>query len=152
MKQSCRAFSSLTAEVVKTLMRPTVCLLTCGLLVLGLIAGDTSIRAESVGETADTDAMNSLRARVVEFAIPYSRKGQAALSHQACMPGMSSRSGSTHEIAFDPRNSDILWITGQNYDTLVKVRTNGEMKLIPLPAQRPARHRLRFRRASLGHA
>lgn len=51
---------------------------------------------------------------VTEYAIPYPPSAQAAASHG----GMA---GSTHEIAFDERRR-MLWISGQNHDSLVRVR------------------------------
>ena len=73
--------------------------------------------------------------RIFEFSIPYTNAATAAA--QPCMPGMAmaaGMSGSTHEITFDHNGGNVLWITGQNYDTLVRLQTSGRMSLISLPA------------------
>jgi virginiamycin B lyase len=54
--------------------------------------------------------------RVTEYAIPYPPAAPAAASH-----GAMAHAGSTHEIVFDPRR-DMLWISGQNHDALVRIR------------------------------
>ena len=54
---------------------------------------------------------------IFELAIPYPDK----LS-----------SGSTHEITYNQNGGDVFWVTGQNYDTLVKVGLNGALSLYPL--------------------
>ena len=75
------------------------------------------------------------RASIVEFSIPYTNAATAAA--QPCMPGMAmaaGMSGSTHEITFDHNGGNVLWVTGQNYDTLVKLQTDGSMNLISLPS------------------
>lgn len=43
-------------------------------------------------------------------------------------------SGSTHEITYNENDGKVLWVTGQNYDTVVKVALSGDLKLYPLPA------------------
>ena len=53
---------------------------------------------------------------VTEYAIPYRDTGAAAAAQ-----GDMGHAGSTHEIAFDTRR-DMLWISGQNHDALVRVR------------------------------
>jgi virginiamycin B lyase len=54
---------------------------------------------------------------IVEIAIPYLDK---------------SSPGSTHEITYNQNGGDVFWVTGQNYDTLVKVGLNGAPSLYPL--------------------
>lgn len=68
--------------------------------------------------SAASYALASARGTIFEFAIPYSVK----------LP-----SGSTHEITYNPNDGNALWVTGQNYDTLVKVALNGEMTLYSMP-------------------
>jgi len=64
-------------------------------------------------------ALASPPGTIFEFPIPY----------PIALP-----SGSTHEITFNKNGGKVLWVTGQNYDTLVKVALNGDLKLYPLPA------------------
>jgi virginiamycin B lyase len=54
---------------------------------------------------------------IFEIAIPYPDK---------------SSLGSTHEITYDQNGGDVFWVTGQNYDRLVKVGLNGALSLYPL--------------------
>lgn len=42
--------------------------------------------------------------------------------------------GSTHEITFDAQGGTTLWITGQNYDSVVQVTGNGAMTFYPMPS------------------
>lgn len=77
------------------------------------------------------------RATIMEFAIPYTNRQDA--DAQPCMPGMAAASpgftpGSTHEITFDQNGGNVLWISGQNYDTLVKVSLDGQLQLYSLPS------------------
>jgi virginiamycin B lyase len=71
-------------------------------------------------------------ATIMEFPIPYLNK--PAANAAPCMPGMPSDPGSTHEITFDQNGGTVLWVTGQNYDTLVKVSLNGQLQLYSLPS------------------
>jgi virginiamycin B lyase len=68
---------------------------------------------------------------VTEYAIPYSPQEQAAASH-----GDMAHAGSTHEIVYDQRRN-MLWISGQNHDALVRVRFDGagvpHMAIAPMP-------------------
>ena len=60
---------------------------------------------------------------VIEFAIGYPETKHPSSAHH----------GSTHEITH--RNgSDVLWVTGQKYDTLVKLATDGRTSLYSMPA------------------
>lgn len=70
--------------------------------------------------------------KIFEFAIPYPNRNQPA-AHQNCMPMGSGHAGSTHEITYNRHGGDVMWITGQNYDTLVKVALDGKMQLYALP-------------------
>ena len=67
---------------------------------------------------------------VTEYAIPYRDTGAAA-AH-----GDMDHAGSTHEIVFDQRRN-MLWISGQNHDALVRVRFDGagvpHMGIEPMP-------------------
>lgn len=66
---------------------------------------------------------------VVEYPVAYpnATAGETGLCHPA-------QPGSTHEITFDADGGEALWITGQNYDYVVKVTTAGEMTYFPMPA------------------
>ena len=46
----------------------------------------------------------------------------------------STHHGSTHEITHHQNGSDVLWVTGQQYDTLVKLATDGRTSLYSTPA------------------
>jgi virginiamycin B lyase len=63
-------------------------------------------------------ALASAVGTILEFPIPYPET----------LP-----TGSTHEITYNQNGGNVLWVTGQNYDTLVKVALNGDLKLYPLP-------------------
>lgn len=65
---------------------------------------------------------------VVEYPIDYSIG--PAVETGACHPAPK---GSTHEITFDANGGKTLWITGQNYDRVVRVSESGQMKLFALP-------------------
>ncbi|HEX6098608.1 MAG TPA: hypothetical protein VF432_19990 [Thermoanaerobaculia bacterium] len=66
---------------------------------------------------------------VVEYPIRY--PNATTVETGACHPAPK---GSTHEIAFDPDGGRELWITGQNYDQVVKVTTGGATTFYPMPA------------------
>jgi streptogramin lyase len=70
---------------------------------------------------------------VVEFSIPYPTNETADLQGSHTMPMGAGHAGSTHEFAYNNNGGNAIWITGQNYDTLVKVALDGEMKLYSLP-------------------
>ena len=61
-------------------------------------------------------------AEIVDFLIDYPNKVAIPTSLQ----------GSTHEITFNPEG-DTLWVTGQNYDQLVAISLDGDMKFYPMP-------------------
>ena len=63
-------------------------------------------------------ALASLPGTIFEFPIPYP---------------ITLPTGSTHEITYNQNGGTVLWVTGQNYDTLVKVALNGDLTLYPLP-------------------
>lgn len=65
---------------------------------------------------------------VVEYAVNY--PNVTSVETGACHPAPK---GSTHEIAFNPRGGRELWITGQNYDQVVKVATDGTMTFHAMP-------------------
>ena len=68
------------------------------------------------------------RGTVVEYPVAY--PNVPAVETGACHPAPK---GSTHEIAFDPEGGRTLWITGQNYDQVVKVTESGAMTFHPMP-------------------
>ncbi|HEX8513852.1 MAG TPA: hypothetical protein VF688_12185 [Allosphingosinicella sp.] len=56
-----------------------------------------------------------------EYALGYAER--TVPGRNSCDPkaGEAVHSGSTHEIAFDHKNPGDIWVTGQNYDSLVRV-------------------------------
>src|SRR5260370_41965326 len=60
---------------------------------------------------------------VIEFAIGYPKTKDPSSAHH----------GSTHEITCHRNGSDVLWVTGQKYDTLVKLATDGRTSLYSMP-------------------
>ena len=70
-------------------------------------------------------------AEVREYAIAYPHRGEPPRNNCDPKPGDVVHPGSTHEIAFDPKRPGDLWITGQNYDWLVRVApTDGAMRFV----------------------
>lgn len=67
---------------------------------------------------------------VVEFSIVY--PNTTSVETGACHPAPT---GSTHEITFNAAGGSDLWITGQNYDQVVKVTQSGAMTFYPMPAK-----------------
>ena len=65
---------------------------------------------------------------VVEFPVNY--PNVPSVETGACHPAPK---GSTHEITFDAKGGGALWITGQNYDQVVKVTQSGAMTFYPMP-------------------
>jgi virginiamycin B lyase len=65
---------------------------------------------------------------VVEFPVTY--PNQPSVKTGACHPAPT---GSTHEITFDAKGGKSLWITGQNYDEVVRVSESGAMTFYPMP-------------------
>ena len=74
-------------------------------------------------------------ALIREFSIAYPEHAHASprrgchASGEHGAPAM----GSTHEITFDERRRGPLWISGQNYDTLVRVGPDGRMSYRTMP-------------------
>jgi virginiamycin B lyase len=63
---------------------------------------------------------------VTEYAIDYpGEPNPPAPGHGVHAPGGASHPGSTHEIAYDER-SGALWISGQNHDSLARVRLDAD--------------------------
>jgi len=69
-------------------------------------------------------AQGSAPGTVTEFAIAYPDREHMSCSQQGC----------THEITYNQNGGDVLWITGQDYDRLVKVGMDGQMSFYSLPA------------------
>ena len=61
---------------------------------------------------------------VIEFTIGYPETKHPSSVHH----------GSTHEITHHRNGGDVLWVTGQQYDTLVKLAADGRTSLYPMPA------------------
>lgn len=80
-------------------------------------------------------AQTSRRAGVTEFPIAYPGVAQATGGRgcHVASEGASSPMGSTHEITFDERRKGDLWISGQNYDALVRVAADGRMHFRQMP-------------------
>src|ERR1700730_12384966 len=85
-------------------------------VLLSLCAFSLALRAQSPGT-------------VIEYAVKYPNATSVEIG--ACHPAPT---GSTHEIAFNPTGRRELWITGQNYDQVVRVTTDGAMTFCPMPA------------------
>jgi len=68
-------------------------------------------------------AQASAPGTVTEFTIAYPHREHCSSSHRGC----------THEITYNQNGSDVFWITGQDYDTLVKVGLDGQMSYYSLP-------------------
>lgn len=73
-------------------------------------------------------------ADIKEYAIAYpGRPDPPRSSCDPAAPGGTVHSGSTHEIAFDHKRPGDLWITGQNYDWLVRVTpSTGDRKFVAM--------------------
>jgi virginiamycin B lyase len=74
----------------------------------------------------------------VEYPIPWAPAGKAGRPlhcghHGDGCVDPSRQAGSTHEIAFDERRRE-FWISGQNWDSLARVRPDGTMRLQLTPA------------------
>ncbi|PTL82151.1 hypothetical protein [Vitiosangium sp. GDMCC 1.1324] len=67
---------------------------------------------------------------VVEFPVAY--PNLPSVQTGACHPAPT---GSTHEITFDAKGGKALWITGQNYDEVVRVTESGAMTFFPMPTR-----------------
>ncbi len=65
---------------------------------------------------------------VVEFPVAY--PNVPSVETGACHPAPK---GSTHEITFDAKGGNTLWITGQNYDSVVQVAESGAMVFHAMP-------------------
>lgn len=65
---------------------------------------------------------------IVEFPVVY--PGVTSVEVGACHPAPA---GSTHEITFDVDGGTTLWITGQNYDSVVEVTESGAMTFHAMP-------------------
>lgn len=92
---------------------PVVALALC-------VAFSVPLSAQSPGTPAGT---------VLEFPVAY--PNQPSVRTGACHPAPK---GSTHEITFDAKGGNTLWITGQNYDSVVNVTESGAMTFYPMTA------------------
>jgi virginiamycin B lyase len=70
---------------------------------------------------------------VIEFAIGYPETKDPPSAHHCSTHESSAHHGSTHEITHHRNGSDVLWVTGQKYDTLVKLTTDGRTSLFSMP-------------------
>ncbi|HEU0134785.1 MAG TPA: hypothetical protein VFR28_08175 [Allosphingosinicella sp.] len=70
---------------------------------------------------------------VKEYPIAYGQHGVVPRGSCDSRPGDAVHPGSTHEIAFDQKRPADLWITGQNYDWVVRVTpATGKMGFVPM--------------------
>lgn len=68
-----------------------------------------------------------------EFPVAYPQHGVTPRNNCDPKPGEPIHPGSTHEITFDASRPGNIWITGQNYDWLVRVTpTTGAMHFVPV--------------------
>jgi virginiamycin B lyase len=65
---------------------------------------------------------------VVDYPVNY--PNETTVTTGACHPAPK---GSTHEITFNAKGGKTLWITGQNYDSVVEMSESGAMKIHPMP-------------------
>src|SRR5271155_2294702 len=70
---------------------------------------------------------------VIEFAISYSEEKDPEKKDPEKKDPSCAHHGSTHEITHHRNGSDVLWVTGQKYDTLVKLTTDGRTSLFSMP-------------------
>lgn len=68
--------------------------------------------------------------QVVEFPLVYPHA--PSVETGACHPAPA---GSTHEITFDAARGHDLWITGQNYDTVVRLTESGAPTYYAMPVK-----------------
>ena len=68
-------------------------------------------------------AQSTAPGTVTEYPIAWPNQAHSSSSH----------AGSTHEITFNEKGGRELWITGQNYDSLARVTTDGKMTLYSTP-------------------
>ena len=89
-----------------------------------------AVTAAIVSFPEHSPAQHGAAGQVTEFAIAYPPTAGAppAGGHGA------AHGGSTHEITFNPRGGSDLWISGQNWDSLVRVTPSGEMRFHAMPA------------------
>lgn len=99
--------------------------------------GVTALAATSLvlSLAADVYAQASRPATVTEFPIAYPNNAQTSPRRGCHVSGVATAPpmGSTHEITFDERGGGDLWISGQNYDSLVRVGADGRMSFRSLP-------------------
>jgi hypothetical protein len=96
---------------------------------LGLVLLGVSVAVVSAGLAmgmAPAANRGRSRHRVVEFRIAYPR-GTAGNPPGATAPG------STHELTFNPRAPDAIWITGQNEAEVVRLGLQGQETFFPMP-------------------
>ncbi len=63
---------------------------------------------------------------VVEFPLAWPNKNTSDCANKV---------GSTHEITYDPNGGDVLWITGQNYDEIARVTSDGAVNFFNMPTK-----------------
>jgi virginiamycin B lyase len=77
---------------------------------------------------------SSAASDVKEYPIAYGQHGVTPRSScDPAKPGEQVHPGSTHEITFDHKRPGDLWLTGQNYDWVVRVTpATGKMAFFPM--------------------
>lgn len=71
-----------------------------------------------------------LAAQVIEYPVVY--PNTTSVETGACH---AAPTGSTHEITFDAQGGRDLWITGQNYDQVVRVTESGALTFHAMPSK-----------------
>lgn len=88
----------------------------------------------ALGEGGGKAAPDPAGADLKEYALAYPKRPDP--SRNSCdpmKPGEMVHSGSTHEIAFDHKSPGDLWVTGQNYDWLVRIApATGAARFVPM--------------------
>src|SRR5689334_15282952 len=88
---------------------------------MSIVAMTLALSFSSLAQTASSGT-------VIEYPVNYPTA--PAVETGACH---AAPTGSTHEITFKANNGQELWITGQNYDRVVKVAQNGAMTFYEMP-------------------
>ncbi|MGO9604227.1 MAG: hypothetical protein ACLQAT_12670 [Candidatus Binataceae bacterium] len=120
------------------------CLIVIALLAPGIVCIASRVeaqqtilpQAQELSATSSQEPEFSHRgfAKIVEYFIAYSNTQESAsLSCMQLSAAVAATMGSTHEITFDANGGNVFWVTGQNYDTLVKVGLDGDLNLYSLP-------------------
>src|SRR5215467_12182858 len=86
------------------------------------------VRIAALCAAISAPALAQSAGTVTEYPVNYPNEPSVATG--ACHPAPK---GSTHEITFNPNGGHEMWITGQNYDQVVRVSESGAMTFYPMP-------------------